>query len=517
MNKICRTLVLALIFTIIFNIPIFYLKAEISDIGVSAFLLDMLIVLPTIAILFYILTFLPCIGNIILSLCFVIGCISNFFIFTFRKSFDSGVLSDILSVEPDLTAEYVNIYYVFAVILLFLSIYYLICKLVTYPLLARESRVSLKYSLLYFALLIALVACASRAFDRQILGNTLSNYFPFNFIYNIKEYNKNYHNQSKLVQNKRDLTDEYEFKIKSDNQEPLLIVLIIGESMRGDLISSENMPLLFGRKNFVNFLNAKGSATSTKISIPYMLTSAIPPDFSQALSQKSVISIFKHLGFKTSWIGNQGIFGVHETTFASIALEADEMILKKDLRKAFTRDRMLDEHLIPFFDKSISEHSGNHLIVLHLLGSHWRFDQRIPENFEGKRLPECITTNCSSEEVLNSYLNSFSYTDQIINKVLTRLEEKNALVLYASDHGFSLGENGYFGNAYEGSNPPKEQLNIAMFVWGSDSFIKNNPSKYLNIKKHVHLPLSHDYIFHSMLDCINVKSGYIDKNLSLCK
>ena len=57
-----------------------------------------------------------------------------------------------------------------------------------------------------------------------------------------------------------------------------------------------------------------------------------------------------------------------------------------------------------------------------------------------------------------------------------KLEQKNAIVIYSSDHGFSLGENGFFGNASKDPLAQKEQTDIAMFMWLSDYFIKKNPA-----------------------------------------
>ena len=101
-----------------------------------------------------------------------------------------------------------------------------------------------------------------------------------------------------------------------------------------------------------------------------MLKSAKSPNIEQSLSEKSVISIFKSLGFETSWIGNQGIFGVFETSFASIALEAYYVITKLELRKKFPNNNIIDEYLIPFIDQRLQSYKQNSLTLMHLLDSH---------------------------------------------------------------------------------------------------------------------------------------------------
>ena len=516
MNKITKLSLVAVIYTALFNIPIFYLKSVIGNTLIADFVMEMASIIPITIILFFILSMFPYIGILCISIFFVFGIISNFFIYNFKKGFDEGVLNDILSVELDLIVEYINVLTVLSAVIGFLLIYYLLYKFLG----SSKYGESKKYSIATIAICISILGLVSKGFTSRSLGYTLTNYIPYNIIWSIKEYNKKYKKQLERRNNKTDLTKKYSFKFDSDENKPLTLVLIIGESMRGSTVSENNMPLIHGRKNLVLFKNAKSSETSTRESIPYMLTSAKSPNIEQSLSEKSVISIFKSLGFETSWIGNQGIFGVFETSFASIALEADYVITKLELRKKFPNNNIIDEYLIPFIDQRLQSYKQNNLTVMHLLGSHWRFDQRLPEDFEVPFMPECknsIPSQCSKEQLINSYENSFYYTDMVIDSLLKKLEHKNAIVIYSSDHGFSLGEKGFFGNASKDPLAQKEQTDIAMFMWLSDYFIKKNPAILEKIKKHSKHSVSQDYIFHSILDCSGVKSNYIDSSLSFCR
>lgn len=516
MCKEYRVILLSIIFTAFFNIPIFYLKLGIVDNIALAFALEALIILPITILLFYILLIVPYIGPLLISTFCIIGAISNFFVLNFKKSFDAGVLTDILSVEASLSMEYINIYLVSAAIISFFVICFLIAQYIN-----KAHSAGWKHALSLLLLLTMIVAIVSGGFTKKVLSSTLTNYFPFNIFYSIKVYNTKYKLQSKLLHNKHDLTKEYTFKEGKNGSEPLIVMLIIGESMRGDLVSKTTMPLLSNRPNVVNFSNAKSFTPSTRLSIPYMLTSASFPNVEQSLGEKTIISIFKYMGFSTSWIGNQGLFGAVETTFASMALEADQLTIKTDLEKAFPHENIHDGYLLPYFQNTLNNQGKKQFIVMHLLGSHWRFDQRLPkkEIFKRPFMPECINSSpaqCSKEDLRNSYYNSLYYSDIVIDQMLTKLEDKNAIVIYASDHGISLGENGYFCNAHQEENPLKEQLDIAMFTWASDKFIKNNPS-YLNAQTHEQKPITHDYIFHSLLDCTGVQSEYIENKLSLCR
>lgn len=508
---------IAIIYIILCDVPIFFLKSSLSAPTILDFIREMLVLVPSIIITFLLLVMIPYIGIFLISILFICGITSTFFIYSVKKDFDEGVLNDILSVESDLLLEYADPLILTSGALVFVLIYYGIYRYFGTNIYSKEKKKSIITTI---CISILILGASSKGFRSRSMRDTIRNYMPYNMLWAIKAYNKNYKTHLNHLNNKTDLFKTHSFNLKQSDDEPLIVVMIIGESMRGSMVTPKNMPLLHQRKNIVLFKDALSSETSTRQSIPYMLTSAISPNIEQSLSEKSFISIFKQLGFETSWIGNQGLFGVVETTFASIALEADYVITKYDLTKIFPNDKIVDRHLIPFFNNKIMNYKKNNLTIVHLIGSHWRFDQRLPDDFDAPFKPECrnsISTACSSEQLVNSYENSLYYTDIVLDEIMKQLENKNAIVIYSSDHGFSLGENGFFGNASTDPLAQKEQTNIMMFMWMSDHFMKKNPSVFAKIQKHNKKIISQDYIFHSILDCSGVASDYIDQSLSLCK
>ncbi len=101
-----------------------------------------------------------------------------------------------------------------------------------------------------------------------------------------------------------------------------------------------------------------------------------------------------------------------------------------------------------------------------------------------------------------------------MSNLIDLLKDKNAFLLYVSDHGESLGENGYYGH---GGPLIAEQTTVPFLVWMSDEFKQKHPESVTSIKNYANNEISHDYVFHSILDCLNIDSDVIDKDLSLCK
>jgi lipid A ethanolaminephosphotransferase len=120
------------------------------------------------------------------------------------------------------------------------------------------------------------------------------------------------------------------------------------------------------------------------------------------------------------------------------------------------------------------------------MGSHGpRYYKRFPEKF-AKFKPFCnndTPQNCSKDDLNNAFDNTIFYTDYVLSRLIEILEEKkdyNTFLLYASDHGESLGENGIYLHGLPKTIAPKEQRNFAMILWLSDQIVKN---KNINVTK----------------------------------
>jgi glucan phosphoethanolaminetransferase (alkaline phosphatase superfamily) len=88
-------------------------------------------------------------------------------------------------------------------------------------------------------------------------------------------------------------------------------------------------------------------------------------------------------------------------------------------------------------------------------------------------------------------------------------------MIYASDHGESLGECGRL--THPADDYAEEQRMVPFMVWFSDSYKSSYPDKWKAVKSLEKKEISHDCIFHTILDCLNIESDAVDKSLSLCR
>ena len=193
-------------------------------------------------------------------------------------------------------------------------------------------------------------------------------------------------------------------------------------------------------------------------------------------------------------------------------------------RLLYHEGEYLDEALLANLDLTIDQTANDLLIVLHPLGSHGpAYHKRYPKSFEQFK-PACASNSpqdCSSEEVANSYDNTLLYTDYLIDKTIALLEKRhdlsNAFLLYVSDHGESLGENGVYLHGVPKAIAPESQLKVPMLMWLSDGMQKQNAQQAENLAANVDCGagISHDNISHTLLSMYSVETSVLAPEMAI--
>lgn len=179
--------------------------------------------------------------------------------------------------------------------------------------------------------------------------------------------------------------------------------------------------------------------------------------------------------------------------------------------------RCLDEIMLDGLGDEIKKaKNGNMFIVLHQLGNHGpAYYARYPKSMR-TFTPTCDTSDlskCSKEEIVNAYNNAVLYTDHFVSKTIDLLKTQtdfNTALLYVSDHGESLGENGIYLHGLPYSIAPKEQTQVPMVMWMSTDFSSSFGVDKTCLQQKVDKELSHDNLFHSVLGVLQIESKYYD-------
>ncbi|HJD66987.1 MAG TPA: phosphoethanolamine transferase [Rickettsia endosymbiont of Bembidion lapponicum] len=437
---------------------------------------------------------------------FITSAIASYYIYFFKITPTKQVIGSFFSTDLN------EVYEITSIKLIIWMIFSLFTCLYTLKSFATSDTKSFVTKLLSAAcLLIFLYNIITPSFK------ILKNYFPIQYLHNT------YLNFAGSLGGKNhaqiDISKQYNFVDNSDND--IIGVLVIGESARFDHFGingymRDTTPRLKNIENLTSF-KAKSASNLTYISIPSLLSRYPASKIEDNKLENSFLSVLTNLGFNTTWVGTQTLMrNLANFDLGTIYNDVNFTIVPGGSALFSLNDH--DGKMLPFVQEIISN-SSKQFIVVHTSGSHWNYTARYPREFE-QFAPICSeriksdASNCEQLALVNSYDNSILYTDFFLSNLIDLLKDKNAFLLYVSDHGESLGENGYYGH---GGPLIAEQTTVPFLVWMSDEFKQKHPESVASIKNYANNEISHDYIFHSILDCLNIDSEIVDKSLSLCK
>ena len=305
-------------------------------------------------------------------------------------------------------------------------------------------------------------------------------------------------------------------------KKPALFVIVVGETARAanwglSGYTRQTTPEL-AELGVINFSKMTSCGTNTEVSVPCMFSvyGRRNYDETKIRSSESLLNVLDHAGMKVIWRDNQsGCKGVCE------GVEEQKLGNLKD-QKWCDSDRCLDEILLSGLDTLLADSKGNLVFVLHQLGNHGpAYFKRYPPAFR-KFEPVCETVDlakCSREEVVNTYDNALLYTDHMLAQTIAFLKEQDAkfdtAMIYLSDHGESLGENGLYLHGIPYSIAPSVQIEVPMVMWFSPGYISSFGLDADCLRHRATQPASHDNLFHSVLGLLDIRTKVYDPSMDL--
>lgn len=507
-NALKLPLIFAIIYFLLFNSAILeykfsYYKADFVK-AILELAKDSIYIYLSLFIIFWGLTIHRLVfvtGTIFL---FITGAIASYYLHFFRISPTTEMMGSFFSTDPNELYEIVSVK---------LIIWLIFCLAIAIYSLKYFSIPSKKLFVSNLLSATCLLITVNNIITPQF--KLLKNYFPIQYLHNSYIYLS----KNKMKNSSREnISYKYSFSDLSDQN--ITIVLVIGESARFDHFAingyhRNTTPHLSSMKNLFSF-KAQSSSNHTYISVPSLMSRQTAVNLEKALEETSFLSIFTMLGYKTNWIATQSLMkyltNINQSTIYD---EVNFAIIPGGSALFKMNDH--DGEMLPYI-KNLLDSNIRQLLVIHTSGSHWTYSARYPEEFQ-KFIPGCNSiaksdpSTCDIEGLINNYDNSILYTDFFLANVIDLLKNHNSLLIYVADHAESLGENGYYGH---GGPLIKEQTTIPFMVWVSDEFKARHPAVVSAIMNHLGNEISHDYVFHSILDCVGIESEIIDKNLSLC-
>lgn len=296
-----------------------------------------------------------------------------------------------------------------------------------------------------------------------------------------------------------------------------LVVWVVGETARtanwgmSGYARDTTEPLNKYRDEIINYKKTTACGTSTGIALPCMFDLNGREDFKlqKAINSENVLDVAQKAGYKVWWRdNNSGCKGVCKR------VETEDSCPGKP--------NCYDEVLLQGLSQRIAAEKQDMLVVLHQKGSHGpTYYLRYPETSERYK-PACKTERldkCSQEEIVNVYDNTIYYSAENLVGVIAEMKklavDYNLVMIYVSDHGESLGENGIYLHAAPYMIAPDEQIDVPMMLWMNDETIENLGLDRQCLKAEENAEVSQDNLFHSVLGLLGVKTSLYDQKLDL--
>lgn len=293
-----------------------------------------------------------------------------------------------------------------------------------------------------------------------------------------------------------------------------LTILVVGETTRAvnfqlNGYERETTPLL-AKDDVSYFPNTQSCGTATAVSLPCMFSNMPRSNYDDSLAshQEGLLDIIQRAGVQVLWNDNDGG-----------CKGACDRVPHQDMTALNLPDmchegECYDEVLFHGIEDYIKNLKGNGVIVLHTIGSHGpTYYNRYPPQFK-KFTPTCDTNqiqDCSQEQLVNTYDNTILYIDYIVDKAINVLkshqDQFTTSLVYLSDHGESLGENGAYLHGMPYAIAPSEQKHVPMLIWLSPDYQQRyGVNKSCIDKKAAQQGFSQDNLFSTMLGLTGIQT-----------
>ncbi|WBW59970.1 phosphoethanolamine transferase EptA [Klebsiella electrica] len=454
--------------------------------------------------------------RLVISLFILLSASAQYFIWTFGVVIDRAMITNILDTTPAESFALMSVKMVLTlglsgVLTVALAWWIKISKAKT---LWRSIAVRL-LNILVSALLIVLVAAlfykdyASVFRNNKELVKSLS---PSNSIVAINSwYAHNQMDNLPLVKIGEDAVQKPEMH---SGPRKNLTILVLGETSRAQNFSlggyeRETNPRL-KQDDVIYFANTTSCGTATAVSVPCMFSNMPRAHYDEELAhhQEGVLDILQRAGVRVLWNDNDG------GCKGACDRVPHQNVTDLNLTGQCIDGECYDEVLFHNLENYIDNLQQDGIIVLHTIGSHGpTYYNRYPAEFK-KFTPTCDTNeiqNCTQQQLTNTYDNTILYIDYMVDKTIKLLQSKQdkftTSLVYLSDHGESLGENGVYLHGLPWSIAPETQKHVPMLIWLSPDYQQRYGVSSQCLQQRAKTdPYSQDNLFSTLLGLLGVNT-----------
>ena len=412
----------------------------------------------------------------------------------YRQEFSQSVLFIIFESNPAEASEYIEQYLAWWMIpsLLAYSLGAVALWRGTRPLKMSPAGRQATIAVIVAALLLppAIKLAQRRSLDSQNYANAFADRIepavPWQLLIGFSRYREQLANIRSLLEHRESIPPIANL-VDARAGMPTTLVLVIGESTNRAHMSLYGYPrktspkLDAMRDQLVVFNQAFASRPYTIEALQQILTFADQENPDLYLTRPSLMNIMKQAGYKTYWITNQQTLTKRNTMLTSFSEQMDEQVYLNNSRSQNSYN--FDGSVLEPFRKILDDGAERRFIIVHLLGTHMRYQYRYPPEyafFNGRKdLPEWVTD--SQAPMINEYDNAVLYNDHVVAQLIGQLGAAgtDSLLTYFSDHGedvYDSPNHDFIGRNEAKPTPP--MYAVPFFLWSSPRWKAKDPRRF---------------------------------------
>jgi glucan phosphoethanolaminetransferase (alkaline phosphatase superfamily) len=364
------------------------------------------------------------------------------------------------------------------------------------------------------------MASASAPTPAADYGVAIKEGFPFGIVPRVVEYRQEWNRmRSEALKFKA-------FRFHAQRVGPPLhqrqvYVLVIGESSRRANwqlfgYARPTNPELWRLQNLVPLTHFITTWPESIAAIPMILTRRKPDmAWDAPWHEASVLRAMAEAGYEPYWISNQQAIGEFDSPVSMYAYEADHVEWLN--HASWTAPGSYDEDLVQPLKDALNASNKDLFIVLHMMGSHVKYDYRYPPAFTHWKPTQLSPPGegSSIERARNSYDNTILYTDHVLAQAIGALKASGAVTAlwYESDHGELIPTPTCDKEGHGVGTVPEYE--IPALVWYSDSYQHDYPQRVANLRANADKRTLSADTFESLIDMAGVTFPGHDESWSL--
>lgn len=322
------------------------------------------------------------------------------------------------------------------------------------------------------------------------LSSRLEPAAPWQFIVAYREYQNQLSSLTKLLSSNHALPPLANLQ-DSSGSAPRTLVLVIGESTQRERMSLYGYPrattpeldALHKSDPLLTVFNDVVTSRPYTIEIlQQALTFADQQNPDLYLTQPSLMNLMKQAGYKSFWITNQQTMTQRNTMLTVFSKQTDKQYYMNQQRTQSARE--YDTNVLAPFNEVLADPAPKKFIIIHLLGTHIRYDFRYPSGkgaFDGQSDNMPANLGSSEKTTYNDYDSANVFNDHVVATLIKDFKQsgQNGFLLYLSDHGEEVYDTPpHQTQGRNEDNPTRAMYDVPFLLWTSPAWQQAHPRDF---------------------------------------